>query len=111
MSCPNKQTLILLKVTTTENNTPEEAEEEAKEALASKVVAAKQIAEITHQLPNHHLKENYKIRAYPGSLSPNAHIEPHNSRKSMILCQSYVQTRVTSILTMQFATIKSWIKR
>ena len=69
-------------------------EEETKEALATEVVAAEEIIEIALQLPNYPLKENCKMGAYTSSPLPNAHIEPHNSRKSTTLCQSYVQKRL-----------------
>ena len=84
-------------VTTTLTHTPEETEEEAKEALV-----VEKIEEITLQLPlpNLCLKESDKMGAYTSSLSLNALIEPHNARKSMTLCQSYTQTSVKCISTM-----------
>ena len=87
-------------LTTTITHTLEEMDEETKETLATKTVAIKEIMELTLQLQDRHLKENYKMGAYTSSVSPNSHIEPHNSRKSIRFCQSYVQIRVTSILMM-----------
>ena len=101
LSCLNKQILTLLVVTTTKTHTLEEAEE---------AFAAKEIAEITLQSPNHYLKVNCEMGAYRSSLSTNAHIEPHISKQSIKLCQSNAHTKVTNISTMQFTTMKSWTK-
>ena len=42
----------------------EEGEGETKKALASEAAVMKKIAEITLELPNHCLKESYKMGAY-----------------------------------------------
>ena len=86
-SCLNKQTLTVLAVTTTATQTPQEAEEEAKETLAvNQAVAVKEIAEVVLHLLNHFLKKNYKMSAYISSPSLKGCIDPHNSR---ILSRQY----------------------
>jgi len=85
MLCLNKQTLTLLVVTTTVTHTPEETKKELEETLVAKAAAVEKIAQMILQLPNCCLTEICEMGAYTRSLSPNAHIEPHNSKKSTTL--------------------------
>ena len=100
LSCLNKQTKLVLTVTTTVIQILEEVEKGIKEALAAtEATGVEEIAQIILPLPNHCLKENYEMGAYISSLSLKGCIKPQNSKKSMRFCSSYEQIRVTNILT------------
>ena len=91
----------MLAVITTATQTLEETEEYLGEALvAEEAMAVKEIAEIILQLPNHYLKENSEKGVYISLLSLKVHIEPHNSRKYLIIYPFYAPTEAISISTM-----------